>query len=180
MPIYTKKGDKGETGLFSADPDKKVRIPKSSKRIEAIGALDELNSYLGLICVDLDDKKLVKFIRDIQLNIFTINSILAGTGFKFSASKTVTLEKKIDFIGAKLPKLANFLLPSGTQSATQLMYARALARKAERRVVALNSNGKVNPNILKYINRLSDMLFMLFRYVNYVSGQKEVIWKFQK
>lgn len=177
MPIYTKKGDKGETGLFSTDKDKKIRIDKDSARIEAIGALDELNSYLGVVNNYSKHKNLTKFINKIQLNIFTINSILAGAELKFSASNTTALEKMIDKLTAEMKPLSNFLLPSGDPFATHLMYARALSRKAERRVVSLSKAEKVHPSILKYCNRLSDMLFTLFRYANHITGEEEVIWK---
>ena len=180
MPIYTKTGDKGETGLFSQDKDKKIRVDKDSIRVEAIGALDELNSYLGIVNTASHHKNLTKFISAIQVNIFTINSILAGAGLKFPASHTTALEKKIDNITEELPKLTNFVLPSGDPFAVHLMYARALARRAERRVVSLNKVEEVHPNILKYLNRLSDMLFTLFRYANHISGKKEVLWQTRK
>lgn len=180
MPIYTKKGDKGETGLFSTDKDKKIRVDKDSLRIEAIGTLDELNSYLGVVCNYSHHKDLTKFINNIQLNLFTINAMLAGAELKLSASETTKLEKKIDQLTDKMPKLSNFLLPSGDPFATHLMYARALSRKAERRVVSLNKVEEVNPNILMYCNRLSDMIFTLFRYANHISGAKEVLWKTRK
>jgi cob(I)alamin adenosyltransferase len=177
MPIYTRKGDKGETGLFSEERDRSIRVDKDSIRVEAIGALDELNSYLGIVNAVSPHKSLTKFISNIQINIFTINSILAGARLKFSASHTTALEKKIDRLTEELPKLANFVLPAGDPFAAHLMYARALSRRAERRVVSLNKVEEVHPNVLKYLNRLSDMLFTLFRYANHISGEQEVIWR---
>jgi len=177
MPIYTKTGDKGETGLFSSDKNKKIRVDKDSLRVEAIGSLDELNSYLGVITSQSDDKQLNKFLTKIQIDIFTINSILAGANLKFSASNTTALEKRIDVITEDLPKLANFVLPAGSTTATHLMYARALSRRAERRVVALSKAEEVPDNIKKYCNRLSDMLFTLFREANQKTGIKETVWK---
>lgn len=180
MPIYTRKGDKGETGLLSKDPEKKIRVDKDSLRIETIGALDELNSYLGIVTSTSSDKELIKFVTQIQVNLFTINAILAGADLKFNASKITALEKRIDIITEQLKPLTNFLLPGGSVTATHLMYARALSRKAERRVVSLSKAEKVHPNILKYVNRLSDMLFTLFREANHLSGEQEVIWRTQK
>lgn len=177
MPIYTKKGDKGETGLFSHDRNKPIRVDKDSVRIEAIGSLDELNSYLGIVNNHSTNKELTNFIKAIQVNLFTINAILAGADLKFSAAKTTTLEKKIDKLTEELKPLSNFLLPAGDPFATHLMYARALSRRAERRLVALNKVEVVHENIMKYCNRLSDMIFTLFRYANHLAGAEETIWK---
>lgn len=176
MPIYTKKGDKGETGLFS-EKGESIRVSKDSIRVEAIGATDELNSFLGVCLIFCDDPKKAKFINEIQTNLFTINSILAGANLKFNKAMTTRLEKAIDKIDLKIPKLTTFVLPAGTGFATHLMYARTLARKAERRVAALNKAEKVHPNIVMYMNRLSDMIFTLFREANFDAGVKETYWK---
>lgn len=176
MPIYTKKGDKGETGLFS-EKSESIRVSKDSIRVEAIGATDELNSYLGIVLNYCEDKNREKFIREIQTDLFTINSIIAGARLKFNKSRTTRLEKEIDKIDLIIPKLTTFVLPAGTQFATHLMYARTLARKAERRVAALNKAEKVHPNVVMYMNRLSDMIFTLFREANFNAGMKETYWK---
>ena len=142
--IYTKKGDGGFTGLYGT----KKRVPKSSKIIRALGALDEANSYLGVI----DSKKIN--IDDIQKNLMLVSSIIAGVQKTFPIKETTKLEQEIDKLEVKLPPLKNLILPKG-----ELMYARALVRRAEREVVNL----KVHKNILSYLNRLSDFLFILSR-----------------
>lgn len=176
MPIYTKKGDKGETGLFSSTGEK-IRVSKDSLVVEAIGVIDEANSFLGICLAFCDNPSRVRFIKDIQVNLFTVNSILAGSDLKFNKSKTTRLEKEIDKIDLKIPRLTSFVMPEGTLFAAHLMYARTLARKAERRVAALNKIEKVHPNIVMYLNRLSDMIFTLFREANFDAGVKETYWK---
>lgn len=176
MPIYTKKGDKGETGLFS-EKGESIRVSKDSVRVEAIGATDEVNSFLGICLSFCESPNRAKFIREIQVDLFTINSILAGADLKFSKSRTTRLEKEIDKIDLKIPKLTRFVMPEGTKFATHLMYARTLARKAERRVAALNKLEKVRPNIVMYMNRLSDMIFTLFREANFEAKMPETYWK---
>jgi cob(I)alamin adenosyltransferase len=159
MAIYTKKGDKGETFLA----DHKRQVSKSSLRIRALGAIDELNSYLGTI----DNSEL----KDIQRDLFLIASILAGSNLRFSKTKTKKLETKIDKIEKQLPKLKKFVFPQGP-----LHFARALSRRVEREVVALSKQQKVKPQILTYLNRLSDYLFLLARKVNFDKGIKEKVW----
>ena len=160
MTVYTKTGDKGTTGTFSGK-----RISKSSRLIAAIGTVDELNSYLGII----------GGLSHIQINLFTINSILIGAKLTFSLDETKMLEKEIDEMEGKMPVLANFIIYSGTKKSRQIFFARALARKAERSLVALGTNLK-EPVIYKYINRLSDYLFTLARYTNFKKKIKEEIW----
>ncbi len=177
MPIYTKKGDKGETGLIAQNPEEKIRVSKDSARVEAIGAIDELNSYLG-VCLSFSNiPERAPFLKAIQVNLFTINSILAGSDLKFNKSHTTRLEKEIDKIDLKVTKLTTFVMPAGTVFATHLMYARTLARKAERRAAGLAKIEKVHPNILMYLNRLSDMIFTLFREANHEAGIPETYWK---
>ncbi|MGA3291575.1 MAG: cob(I)yrinic acid a,c-diamide adenosyltransferase [Candidatus Microgenomates bacterium] len=158
MAIYTKTGDKGETGTFSGK-----RVSKSSKLIKVIGAIDELNSFLGII----------GGFTGVQRNLFTINAILTGAKIKFSDSATSKLEKEIDRLERKLPVQKNFLIYSGNKRATRLYFARALCRRAERELVELKSK----PEILIYINRLSDYLFIKAREINFKSGFKEEAWR---
>lgn len=176
MPVYTKKGDKGETGFL----DKSKRVGKDSTKVEALGSLDELNSFLGITRSLEENTKRDKFIHEIQGNLFTICAILAGSELKFNKSKTTRLEKEIDKIESKIGKIDSFRYSQGTSLATHLMYARALARRAERQVVSLSKEEKISPQILQYVNRLSDMLFMLFREANFNAGVKEVGWKSAK
>ena len=163
MAVYTKTGDKGTTGTFSGK-----RILKSSKLINAIGAIDELNSYLGTIGK----------LAEIQRNLFTINSILSGAKLNFSKEFTKELEKEIDVMEGKMPVLSNFIIYSGSSKSTKLYYARALTRRAERYLVSLSQKSSIdNGNILIYLNRLSDYLFTLARYTNFKKKVKEEIWK---
>lgn len=162
--------------MFS-ETGEKIRVSKDSLRVEAIGTTDELNSFLGVCLGFCDNPKTAEFIKEIQINLFTINSMMAGANLKFNKSKTTVLEKQIDKIDTKIPKLTTFVLPAGTRFATHLMYARTLARKAERRIAALNKMEKVHPNIVMYMNRLSDMIFTLFREANYDAGMPETLWK---
>ncbi len=176
MPIYTKKGDKGETGMISPK-DAPVRLGKDSLRVNAIGAIDELNSFLGIAKSFTKHKEVEELIKETQLDLFTTASILAGSDLKLSSSKVKKMEKQIDFWESKLPKVTNFIISGGSNTGTMIFYARALARKAERRVVALSKEEKVRPTILKFLNRLSDYLWMFSRYVNMSEGFTEEIWK---
>lgn len=163
MSVYTKTGDKGKTGTFGGK-----RISKSSKLISTIGAIDELNSYLGV----------VGKLTEIQRNLFTINSILTGAKLEFPKDATKKLEREIDEMEEKMPVLANFIIYSGVPRATKLYYARALARRAERALVGLNNQSSIINNQIKpYINRLSDYLFTLARYTNFKKKVKEEVWK---
>lgn len=162
MSVYTKTGDKGKTSNFGGK-----RISKSSKIIQAIGAIDELNSYLGIIGK----------LSEIQRNLFTINSILSGAKLMFPMDATKKLEREIDAMEAKMPVLANFIIYSGTGRATKIYYARALARRAERSLVSSSDEKHPNLDKLAYLNRLSDYLFTLARFTNFKAKIKEEVWK---
>lgn len=174
MSVYTRKGDKGKTALYSSDGVQK-RISKDDLRIEAIGSIDELNSYLGVVATSgVEEIKLI--VMDIQSDLLTIGSILAGSNLRFSKRKTEKLEVGIDKMEESLPILKSFIIPSGSNTSSHLHYARALTRRAERRLVALNSSVPIKPEVLTYINRLSDFLFMFSRNVNYLNRIEDVIW----
>lgn len=160
--IYTKKGDKGETGLFKGE-----RVSKSSLVIDAIGCLDEANSFLGII----------GGFEEVQKNLMLICATLAGAKVKFASAKTKNLEKDIDRWDHDLPKLKNFILPGGGRIGAKLHFARTLVRRAERAVVAVPNIGASAPSILIYINRLSDYLFMAARSANFKEGKREVLWQ---
>lgn len=162
MTVYTKTGDKGKTGTFGGK-----RISKSSKLIQAIGAIDEFNSYLGIIGK----------LTEIQRNLFTINSILSGAKLTLPKDTTKKLEKEIDDMEGTMPVLANFIIYSGTPRATKLYYARALCRRAERILVAASDIKHPNLDKLAYLNRLSDYLFTLARFTNFKKKVKEEVWK---
>lgn len=165
MSIYTRKGDRGETGLYKGGGES-----KNSLRIEAIGAIDEANSWLGI----------TGGFEDIQKNLMTISSILAGADLKLPSTKTKKLERGIDGLEKLLPPLKNFILPGGGKIGAQLHYARTLVRRAERAVVGLSKKEKVKPEILVYLNRLSDYLYIKAREENFKKGVKEDVWKLQK
>ena len=175
MAIYTKKGDKGETGLFGTDK----RCSKDSPVFWAIGRIDELNSYLGICIAVSENPETSKIIKDIQSDLLEIGSILGGSDLKFYKTKAQKLEKHIDRIDKILPKLSNFILPGGTLLSSHLHYARSLSRRAERGVVRYSKQKKVKPQILIYLNRLSDYLFMLARSSNNDLGKNDEIWKQQ-
>jgi len=177
MVIYTKRGDKGETSLYDEGSAQRMRVSKSSCNIAALGAIDELNSYLGVAVAITKDKSLSLSLRNVQKNLLTIGSILAGSKLRFSSVQTRKLEKLIDELEGNLPVLKNFILPGGSQVSAHLHYARALSRRVERAVVRLTKEKPVKPAILTYLNRLSDTLFMLARNEIAKNGIKERIWK---
>lgn len=176
MSIYTKKGDGGETGLYSRTKDKTVRISKDSVRIGAIGSVDEANSFLG-ICADCPNNFLHKKIVIIQRVLFTVGGILAGAKLSISKKQIEYLEKEIDSMDTKLQKLSGFILPGGGFTGSHLFMARTLIRKAERQLVRLSKQEKISGNVLVYINRLSDYVYTLARYSNLKEGIKEESWK---
>lgn len=176
MTIYTKKGDKGKTTLFSSETSQGALISKDSLEIGAIGAIDEVNSYLGTISFS-KEPELKKTIEKLQEELFTIGSILAGANLRFYSTKTKYLERQIDKMQKKLPVIKHFIFPGGTSLGSQLYFARALVRKAEREVITLNRKEEIKPQILIYLNRLSDFLFVLARIVNKSCGVKEKYWQ---
>ncbi len=176
MPIYTKKGDKGETGMISPNPEEKIRLSKSSLKVRAIGAIDELDSFMGVAKSFTSDKIFLKILSDIQKDLLTIGSRIAGSGLKFTKAKTTKLERYIDKWDKELPKLSNFILPGGTNLGAQLHVCRSAARRAERELTAFSEIEEVNDNIKMYINRLSDFMFQFSRYVNFKANIKEELW----
>lgn len=174
VKIYTKTGDSGETSLYGGR-----RVPKDNIRIEAYGTIDELNSLLGIVSAKLADKRAEEFINQVQRDLFLIGSSLSGARLSIEKlqARVLEMEKVIDSLGAELPKLTNFILPEGSERATFVYFARAVARRAERKLVALSLQEPVDKRILIYLNRLSDLLFILGRYLNFKSGVTETIWK---
>jgi len=176
MVVYTKRGDRGETGLFSPNPLKKRRISKASLRIAAIGAIDEANSFLGVVSAFSKSKALKREVEEIQRDLFTIGAILAGVKLRLDPGRVKVFEERIDKLQAKLPVSNNFIVPDGGKAGSLLHYARTQVRKAERTVVTLNNKQKVDSKVLVYLNRLSDFLFMLARESNYKEKKKEKYW----
>ena len=178
--IYTKTGDQGETGLFGGK-----RLPKNHLRIEAYGTVDELNAFLGLLR-DYSQGDNANVLKAIQDRLFTIGANLASDPDKtmevpdIRESDIEVLEKEIDRMNEELPPLKNFILPGGHPQVSQCHLARCVCRRAERRVVALSQEEYVLPILIKYLNRLSDYLFVLSRMIAKEKEVDEVTWKTRK
>ena len=177
MKIYTKTGDEGETGLFGGG-----RVPKDDPRVQAYGDVDELNATIGF-AASLDPPGFeARLLETLQRDLFTVGAelatpdraklgkALARSGAAIGASDVGALEDAIDSHETKLQPLKNFILPGGTPKAAAFHVARTVCRRAERAVVALSREQQINPAIVHYLNRLSDLLFVLARTVNAQSG----------
>ncbi|NUM30803.1 MAG: cob(I)yrinic acid a,c-diamide adenosyltransferase [Bacteroidetes bacterium] len=177
MKIYTKKGDKGETSLIGG-----VKIKKSDLRIEAYGTVDELNSWVGVI-KNIKEINNDNILENIQRNLFTIGSHLASHPEKskmklpeINISDVVEMENEIDRMEAELPELRNFILPGSSVENGYCNVARSVCRRAERCVVKLSINSVVDNIIVIYLNRLSDYLFVLSRYITFKQGDVDIKW----
>lgn len=176
--IYTKTGDKGETGLFGGK-----RLPKHHIRIESYGTVDELNSYIGMLRDVIEAEEMRVLLKSIQDRLFAIGANLASDPDKemttpdILESDIALLEKKMDRMDEQLPALKNFILPGGHSTVSFCHIARCVCRRAERMVVALKENEPVDQLVLQYLNRLSDFLFILGRYLAHDLGAEEVVWK---
>jgi cob(I)alamin adenosyltransferase len=173
MSIYTRTGDDGTTAFFGGK-----RVLKCEELVDVYGSLDELNSWVGLISSQIKDKGLRSFLSLIQSDLFTIGSVLAGwKGNLTNVGKRVPkMEQRIDAMEKTLPKLRNFILPGGSPSGARIHVARGICRRVERQAVALSRKQSVDSVILKYLNRLSDLFFVLARYINQKDGYKETVW----
>lgn len=193
--IYTRTGDSGTTSLVGGE-----RTPKDSPRIEAYGTIDELSSHLGLLNAfikkeptlnnDSDAIAICERIERIQNNLFNISTYLATDtattpvypSAEFNSSEIIALENDIDTYNQQLPTLDSFILPGGSIPAAQCHVCRTVCRRAERRIVALISTLPTkttvfNPDIVRYVNRISDYLFVLARKLNFLCNSEEKIWK---
>lgn len=179
--IYTKTGDKGQTSLIGG-----TRVSKSHIRIESYGTIDELNSYLGLVNDLTNDSKINDWILEIQDRLFTIGSELATSPTKEVKMKLPDLhnsdinwlEMKIDEMNEQLPEMRSFILPGGHQGASACHVARCICRRAERLCVHMRElDEEVSDVILQYLNRLSDFLFVLARYITHINGKNEIPWR---
>jgi len=179
MSVVTKRGDGGQTSLYKKKLGKAVRVDKDSQIIKTIGAVDEANSYLGVIVAECTNTKLRGEVVSMQTNLFTIGAILAGSDLKFGQSTTKEIEERITKIEGKLPLQKNFVLPGGTPTAAHLMYVRTLVRRAERELTALRRKPifTLPSEVFIYLNRLSDYLFILARKENFDKKKKETFWK---
>jgi cob(I)alamin adenosyltransferase len=179
VKIYTKTGDAGDTGLFGGP-----RVRKSDPRVEAYGDVDELNASLGVVRAGVEDPDVDAELARIQAELFCVGAELATPHDArarsaippVDASWTARLEATIDAWGTELPALTRFVLPGGTRTAAALHVARTVCRRAERRAVALAAEVEVDPRVLAYLNRLSDLLFVAARLSNHRARRDEPPW----
>ncbi len=182
MKVYTRRGDGGETSLFGG-----ARVPKDAVRVGAYGGVDELNAALGVALASLDDPDLTEGLRGIQSSLFDLGGELAtpdveeretrGKGIpRVQAADVEALEAWIDRLDAEIEPLQSFILPGGAPAAAQLHLARTICRRAERELVSLARAEQVAELPLRYLNRLSDLLFTLARAVNQRAGVAEPEW----
>jgi len=179
MKIYTKTGDKGDTSLFGGQ-----RVPKDALRIEAYGTVDELNSVIGIVRAENVNTEIDKALGHVQTQLFDLGADLATPRSlnrksvrRIDTKDTHALEKSIDALDSKLKPLKSFILPGGLPTAAKLHFARTICRRAERAVVRLSRNEDIGEAITIYLNRLSDLLFVLARYANHVASVPETKWK---
>ncbi|MSU80476.1 MAG: cob(I)yrinic acid a,c-diamide adenosyltransferase [Gemmataceae bacterium] len=174
--IYTKTGDAGDTGLGDG-----TRVPKDHPRVSAYGAVDELNATLGIVVLQLGDSAHIVLIRSVQNDLFDVGADLCvpevdgKTVLRMRAEQAERLEKAIDALNERLEPLRSFVLPGGSAAAAWCHLARTICRRAERDVVSLAHVEKINPHVVIYLNRLSDLLFVLARICNN-DGQADVLW----
>jgi len=181
LKIYTKTGDEGKTSLFRGG-----RVSKDHDRIEAYGSVDELNSVLGIVLTETKNAEVSEVLIKIQNDLFVVGSDLATVIENDSEKNSKTLrtseemikylEKKIDYFDDKLPQLTNFVLPGGSKSAAYLHLARTVCRRAERKVVRLMNSVDISNQVMIYLNRLSDFLFVLSRFENFQANIPDTIW----
>jgi cob(I)alamin adenosyltransferase len=180
MKIYTRGGDKGETGLFGGE-----RVSKDSLRIEAYGTIDELNSFIGLTLTEVKDAEIKKLLEEIQNVLFTAGSDLAAPDNEANKKHNIPritevhyqeIEKEIDRFDSELEEIRNFILPGGSKSAALLHICRTICRRAERRVVSLNNTVNIGNDIIIFLNRLSDLFFVLARCENKAAGIPDIKW----
>jgi cob(I)alamin adenosyltransferase len=177
-PVYTRRGDRGETSLFGP-----TRVSKDDPRVEAYGTMDELNSWLGLIIASTRDRALASSLKEIQKMLFVAGGDAACELAapqkvpRITRADTLKIERMTNELLAKLPPLKSFILPGGTPSAAMLHVARSIARRAERRLVTASRSGDMNPELLPFFNRLSSYMFNLARLTNMKARRKEVAWK---
>ena len=177
MKIYTKSGDDGTTGLQG-----NTRISKSDPRIVAYGTIDEANASIGLILSNKLDDDIASILIQIQNELFVAGSDLSNVnlddkGHRITPKMISKLEQIMDNFDKELAPLTNFILPGGDITAAQCHFSRTIVRRAESHIVLLKEKEKINECVLKYLNRLSDLLFVLGRIINKRKGKNEVIWK---
>ncbi len=177
MKIYTKTGDDGNTGLQG-----NYRISKSHPRIIAYGTVDEANAALGIVLTNSLDEDVSKILTEIQNDLFLVGADLSNPNLndvknRISLEMIEKLEQYIDKFESELPPLTNFILPGGILPAAQLHHVRTIVRKAETQVVQLIEKDEINSNCIKYLNRLSDLFFVMSRLINKRKNKDDIPWK---
>jgi len=177
LKIYTKTGDDGTTGLQG-----NLRLKKSHPRIVAYGTIDEANAFLGIVLTTEIDSDISEVLTRIQNELFVAGADLSNPNLlqiknRITATMVTKIEKTIDNYENELTPLSNFILPGGDITASQLHFSRTIVRRAETCLVLLQEQEEINKNCLKYLNRLSDLLFVLGRVINKRKGKKDIIWK---
>jgi len=180
MKIYTKTGDKGETGLFGGE-----RVSKNNLRLNAYGSIDELNSFLGLAVIEVTNNEIKNVLKDLQNKLFVLGSDLATPETEKNKKLNITrlpdsysleTEQANDKYEAQLDELKNFILPGGSKGSALLHICRTISRRAEREVVALKNTEHIGENIVIFLNRLSDLFFVLSRFENKYSNIPDTKW----
>ncbi|MCV0409901.1 cob(I)yrinic acid a,c-diamide adenosyltransferase [Nitrosopumilus sp.] len=177
MKIYTKTGDDGNTGLQG-----NFRISKSHPRIIAYGAVDEVNAALGIVLTNILDDDIGKLLTKIQNDLFLVGADLSNPNLNDVKNRVTlemiqNLERSIDKFESELPPLTNFILPGGSIASAQLHYARTIVRRAETQIVQLSEKDEINSNCIIYLNRLSDLFFVMGRLINKRKGKDDILWK---
>ena len=179
--LYTRKGDGGTTKTFGCDQ----RISKSSSVAEALGSLDETNSFLGVVRAKtigtsfktaLGETKFPDLVLETQQNLFIVQAEVAGSTLNITEDKILRIEKFIDEIEKVLPPITSFFISGATETGAMFDFARTLSRRAERRVIAAKEEGRINPHAetMKYLNRLSSLLYALARVSSHIEGAEEI------
>jgi cob(I)alamin adenosyltransferase len=170
--IYTRTGDQGTTGLGDGS-----RVEKDNPRVESYGDLDELNSMIGFLLAQAVPEELEKILSEVQHDLLDLGGELSIPGYRILQESRVTaLEECLDRLNSELEPLEDFLLPGGTSEAGICHLARTVCRRAERRLVSLSHQEEINPAGIAYINRLSDLLFVMARTLNRRAGRRDVLW----
>ena len=177
MKIYTKTGDDGNTGLQG-----NYRISKSHPRIISYGTVDEANAALGIVLTNSLDEDVIEILTQIQNDLFLVGADLSNPNLndmknRISLDMVEKLEQYIDKFESELPPLTNFILPGGDPSAAQLHYVRTVVRRAETQTVQLSEKDEINSNCIKYLNRLSDLFFVMGRLINKRKNREDIPWK---
>jgi cob(I)alamin adenosyltransferase len=172
--IYTRTGDDGTTGLANGE-----RIAKADPRVAAFGDVDETNSALGLLLTDPDlPAALRASLVRVQNELFEVGAELSLPGYRrLTPEHVLALERDLDALNAELPPLEEFVLPGGTRAAATCHLARTICRRAERSAWAAASLAELNPELMRYLNRLSDLLFVMARYLARLNGGREILWQ---